>query len=239
MRPLLSIVVVASCVAISCGMDGGAPRTGEGTTAEINLPTVPLPANTHGQWSETRFWNKGRTDGPSFWSKAKIDGQKITLESGEESKDSGSWTLFGGYGVVEGQGTQANPFVVHMLVERSLGGDYHEAPVATGEVAKLKVSMVDDLLLIDFPGGSMKLSPPKPSKVNPFACATDDDCWTSCKYGAVNKYWYQDNVDPKSECKDGCASKGSDARCEDGECVTYLRGKRAEHCTKRKVEEVR
>jgi len=128
MRPLLSIVVVASCVIISCGTDGGAPKTGGGTTAETNLPTAPLPENTQ------------------------------------------------------------------------------------------------------------KLSPPKPTKVNPFACATDDDCWTSCKYGAVNKDWYQDNVDPKSECKDGCASKGSDARCEDGECVTYLRGKRAEHCTKRKVE---
>jgi hypothetical protein len=128
MKQALLLVVVASCVPISCGTDGGVPMAGGGTASEIKLPTVPVPANTQ------------------------------------------------------------------------------------------------------------ELSLPKPKNENPFACANDDDCWTSCKYGAVNKNWYQDNVDPKSECKDGCASKGSAAKCEDGECVTYLMGKRAEHCTKRKVE---
>jgi len=67
------------------------------------------------------------------------------------------------------------------------------------------------------------------------ACAADDDCSVSCAYGAVNREWYSYSVDPAGECKDGCASKGASAKCEDGTCVGYLRGERSEGCTHRNI----
>jgi hypothetical protein len=71
------------------------------------------------------------------------------------------------------------------------------------------------------------------------SCATDDDCGMSCLYGAVNNNWYSYSVDRAVECKDGCASKGADARCEDGVCVGYLRGERSDGCTRRNIHNPR
>jgi hypothetical protein len=71
------------------------------------------------------------------------------------------------------------------------------------------------------------------------SCATDTDCSISCMYGAVNRNWYSYSVEPGSECKDGCASKGASTKCEDGICVGYLRGERADHCTGRNIHHPR
>ena len=64
-------------------------------------------------------------------------------------------------------------------------------------------------------------------------CSSDDDCRTSCRYGAVNREWY--SYGATNECKDGCASKGDSARCEGGACVAYAGAKRNDLCTRRSI----
>jgi len=67
---------------------------------------------------------------------------------------------------------------------------------------------------------------------DPYACRTDGDCRTSCKWGAVSRTWY--DASPRSECEDGCESKGLTSACRTGACVTLDRdGKLLESCTKR------
>ncbi len=48
------------------------------------------------------------------------------------------------------------------------------------------------------------------------ACASDADCRSTCKYGAVNAH-VGGLVD---DCKDGCATGGLSTRCDRGACVT-------------------
>jgi predicted small lipoprotein YifL len=74
----------------------------------------------------------------------------------------------------------------------------------------------------------------------PHSCGDDADCICSCKFGAVNRDWYSHSVDPATECKDGCASKGMVARCEQGRCAAYFRGETEAHtgCTGKDVTEL-
>jgi hypothetical protein len=51
-----------------------------------------------------------------------------------------------------------------------------------------------------------------------FECETDDDCSTSCTYGAINSTWGE-KLYP--DCSDGCAGKGLTAGCKGNRCVTY------------------
>jgi hypothetical protein len=84
--------------------------------------------------------------------------------------------------------------------------------------------------------------PPAPAPAQPIpsphSCGAAEDCICSCKFGAVNRDWYSHSVDPKTECKDGCASKGMSARCEQGRCVAYFRGDPEPHtgCTGKNVK---
>jgi hypothetical protein len=70
------------------------------------------------------------------------------------------------------------------------------------------------------------------------SCNTDEDCGCSCTYGAVNSSWYSYSVDPAKECKDGCASKGMSARCEQGRCAAFRMGQPHAGCTGLNVTEL-
>ncbi|MFO0553618.1 MAG: hypothetical protein U0271_34870 [Polyangiaceae bacterium] len=63
-------------------------------------------------------------------------------------------------------------------------------------------------------------------------CTQDTDCRMSCRYGAVNKLWYEYRA--KDECKDGCA-RGNSPRCEGGVCTAYRNGKLDADCTQRSI----
>ena len=69
----------------------------------------------------------------------------------------------------------------------------------------------------------------------PYRCQADADCVTTCSLGAVNRPWWAANKNAAlSACEDGCTSKGTDpARCVDGLCVGFFRGKRQPHCTRK------
>ena len=73
-------------------------------------------------------------------------------------------------------------------------------------------------------------------------CSTASDCMNTCKYGAVNRKWYELELRPR--CKDGCVGQGTrDAQCEQGTCVAYRKhpqtGKveRDPNCTERSIWE--
>lgn len=71
-----------------------------------------------------------------------------------------------------------------------------------------------------------------------FACKTDNDCYISCNFGAVNKDWYNANVEEsKGECIDGCEEVNI-AKCIDSECmaINNSTGKTNEYCTKKDVK---
>lgn len=73
----------------------------------------------------------------------------------------------------------------------------------------------------------------------PYRCARDEDCVTTCRFGAVSRAWWgaRDGGGADRGCEDGCASKGLVARCEGGGCATYDtrfgRSQRADDCTRR------
>lgn len=53
-----------------------------------------------------------------------------------------------------------------------------------------------------------------------YFCETDSDCKNSCQYGAINSEWYLANVNPASECLDGCDGPGSRApKCIKNVCT--------------------
>ena len=250
MRATVIIIIALASALPACGteQDGAAsdmPPKGEpiGPPAtEIELPSTPLPDALLGDWSSTRYWNEGRTDGPANWSRAAIEARRVDLSDGERSKDSGQWTIGGPCGLVGGQGTAEQPYVARMKVDVSKArGRSRRAPAKGGAVLELTLWLAGDTLHVTFPRESLELEregAPAP-KIDPHACAADDDCWTSCTYGAVSAKWYQAADRKGSECKDGCASKGMDAKCEDGRCVAYRFGERVDHCTGRDVDNPR
>ncbi|MCA9637875.1 MAG: hypothetical protein KC420_17730 [Myxococcales bacterium] len=77
-------------------------------------------------------------------------------------------------------------------------------------------------------------STPAKSAPAEIACASDDECTSSCSQGAVNRRWYEATFPGGEACEDGCTSKGSESpRCEEGICVAYRLGARDPECTDR------
>jgi hypothetical protein len=247
----ITAITIAALAAVlpACGTEGEAPASPKSEpisasiAAEVELPAAPLPDAILGDWSSTRYWNEGRTDGPANWSRAAIEARRVDLSDGERSKDSGQWTIGGPCGLVGGQGTAEQPYVARMKIDVSKArGRSRRVPAKGGAVLELKLWLAGDTLHVTFPRESLELrreGAAEPLRIAPHACANDDDCWTSCTYGAVNARWYQAEDRQGSECKDGCASKGMEARCEDRKCVAYRFGERVDHCTGRDVNNPR
>ena len=62
-----------------------------------------------------------------------------------------------------------------------------------------------------------------------FDCTADEDCVTTCQWGAVSWRGYKLLAD---DCEDGCASKGLNARCVESRCTSFdLAGKRIAGCS--------
>jgi hypothetical protein len=251
MRAAIIISVLwAMAFAIGCGNDGGGVAHPQADAVGVvgsaaDLPQRPLPKELFGPWSEIRYWNEGTTTGPRFYSRATITAKSLSLTSGEDSKDSGEWTISGRYGVASGEGTAASPFRLRMLVERSDGEDRHPAPVPAGRLIDAQIYLDHGVLNVAVPGDSLTLKregaavigePPGP--IEPaFTCAADGDCLNSCNHGAVNRAWYVERYPGDERCEDGCTSKGTEpAKCLDGLCVAFRLGQRAEDCTRRKAE---
>jgi hypothetical protein len=78
---------------------------------------------------------------------------------------------------------------------------------------------------------------PSKSSSQPHNCATNADCMTSCRYGAVNRHWHSENAG--EECDDGCASRGAVSSCEAGACVSRRDGEVVVECTRVDVDRPR
>jgi len=156
MRSSLMLVCLVSLFEMACGTDGGAAEPRGEIAAPQVIPARPLPGAARGGWSMTRFWSEGRTDGPSFWSKALIDEERITLQDGERSKDSGGWTVSGRYEFVGGAGTEEDPFLARMAVDQARGDDFHPAPATAGETVGLRIVLAGDRIRIQLPRGSIE-----------------------------------------------------------------------------------
>ena len=64
-----------------------------------------------------------------------------------------------------------------------------------------------------------------------YECTTDEECVSTCAYGAIHRYWLPYL---QSACQDGCASKGMQARCVEKRCTSFgHRGKRDNYCSTR------
>jgi len=56
-----------------------------------------------------------------------------------------------------------------------------------------------------------------------YSCQADTDCVSSCKWGGVNRIWYEKNK--TQDCIDGCAGIGFEVKCADKICHNLLDGK--------------
>lgn len=71
-----------------------------------------------------------------------------------------------------------------------------------------------------------------PEKTDRFYCAVDSDCKNTCKYGAVNKTWTENDM-----CLDGCASNAiGNPKCIENSCVAYdYKGEVVPYCTRLEI----
>ena len=64
-----------------------------------------------------------------------------------------------------------------------------------------------------------------------YDCTSDEDCVSTCAYGAVHRRWAPYL---QSACQDGCASKGMQARCVENRCASFdSKGVRDDRCSSR------
>ena len=149
---------------------GSAEQAGEkeeGTGKEDEAtpdPRVPLPEEARGAWCFKKLWSPPH-ESPHFWGSASFDEEEFSVSQGEESKDSGSWSVRGSYTVTGGSGTDDDPFVLSMTVIEGGGSDTHGYPAdagpgQAGDVIEGKVWLGDGTLTLQVPGETMSLARP-------------------------------------------------------------------------------
>ena len=155
-------------LAAACGMAGGCRQKGE--ERETVPPVVqgkPLPATFLGDWSYSKPWVDGH-ETPCFWGEAHFSPGTFSISEGERSKDSGSWSVEGVYGVASGEGTRESPYILKMHVEKgggdgSMGYPLEAGPARSGDLIEGKVYLDAGRLTVELPRHGLELDRAAPA----------------------------------------------------------------------------
>ena len=168
---MLMVLVTVSCKTFGRTSipDAGATEQTAGSTPSEQPPvedvsTEPLPEPFRQSWCMKRLWSPPHQT-PHIWGHALFGEKTFAVSQGEQSKDSGHWSIKGTYGVTGGSGTKEDPYLLSMKVEKGGGTDTHgypanAGPAQDGDEIEGKVWLEDETLGIQLPGASLRLHAP-------------------------------------------------------------------------------
>jgi len=127
----------------------------------MKTETKSLPESFRGGWSYHQPWSPGHQS-PHFYGHASFTTSSFRISEGEQSKDSGHWTIRGTYTLLSGEGTEAAPYVLRLDVTTGGGKGTHgypqeAGPAQSGDTIEGKMYLKDGVLHISLPRHSLEV----------------------------------------------------------------------------------